>query len=232
MQKKADAGQDILWSLVDRRAYAKVRSRLIREDTQAGEFLSQIAGKLIELLDLPQNEEYALNRLRNVVTNHWDMGNIRNQVFKAADLLGLNLPSGMFASKRAGQKKGRHAGYDILFKLIDEQKYNAKHDEIEKAGDAQTASLFLDIGATLAGLFYRMVPGREALDHFQDVVENGLRWDVALIREKVVSAANSLGLKVSGLRLASGDKQLRRDLIRLASANPGLRSALLPLLSR
>jgi hypothetical protein len=98
-EKKA-SGFNILKELVDYDKLVDVNFDLEDLDKQSAKLLGQIISKLAKELELPRNSEAALNRLRSIARNgsKWDPALLRNNVFKTADLLGIRLPSGMFAS--------------------------------------------------------------------------------------------------------------------------------------
>jgi hypothetical protein len=67
-------------------------------DKQSAELLREVTHKLAASLALSDNEEMALNRLRGSLDSigRWDADLQRNNIFKAANLLGIKLPSHMF----------------------------------------------------------------------------------------------------------------------------------------
>lgn len=67
-------------------------------DTQSSALVMEVYQKLAERLEITTNEASALNRLKNTIqaADSWRPDLLRNNVFKAADLLGIKLPSGMF----------------------------------------------------------------------------------------------------------------------------------------
>jgi len=102
--KTAGAGRDILYSIIPERPFVKLYREMTKEgDEQSADLLREITSHLTAKLDLSNNEYQALNRLRNSVENQgrWDPALQRNNIFKAANLLGISLPSGMFASGRS-----------------------------------------------------------------------------------------------------------------------------------
>ena len=59
--------------------------------------MREVFSKLAEALEISDNEQRAIQRLRGILDNPgWDPALQRNNIFKAADLLGIKLPSGMF----------------------------------------------------------------------------------------------------------------------------------------
>lgn len=71
-------------------------------DSQSAKLASDVYMELQKRLRLSDNEEHALKRLLGSVqrVGSWDAGTQRNNLFKAADLLGMKLPSHMFASEK------------------------------------------------------------------------------------------------------------------------------------
>lgn len=87
-------GKQIFQSLVDiKKMYAARKAA----DEQTAQLLREIMIKLSEELE-PRNRgvERAINRLNNAISRPTTPDNLRNQVFKVADELGMRLPSGMF----------------------------------------------------------------------------------------------------------------------------------------
>lgn len=103
MQKKAEEGSEILAKLIDQRAFLKARSAIGKEDTQTAELMRDLWYAFAKRFSLDTREQEALNRMR-LVSNirNFDedqIANARNQIFKAANALGMKLPSYAFASK-------------------------------------------------------------------------------------------------------------------------------------
>jgi len=97
LQREAGTGHDILGELLDYRAFVKVYSGLRKVDAQSADLLREVWSKLSDSLDISSSERQALSRLRGIVDNPgWDPSLQRNNIFKAADLLGIRLPSAMF----------------------------------------------------------------------------------------------------------------------------------------
>jgi len=98
-QIEAGVYGELLWKLLDEREFYKTYSALEKAgDEQSADLARQVMQHLRKALELSQNEEMALSRLSQVVENHsrWDMSLQRNNIFKAANLLGIRLPSAMF----------------------------------------------------------------------------------------------------------------------------------------
>lgn len=97
--EKQAGPNDVLWQILDRRAFFKLYHEMEKAgDEQSADLLRDITDKLDAALSLSNNEEMALNRLRGCVDNagRWDPALQRNNIFKAANLLGIRLPSAMF----------------------------------------------------------------------------------------------------------------------------------------
>jgi hypothetical protein len=92
-----EASDSFLWDAVDRRGFSKVYSDLRKTDEQSAKLLRQVVQQLAASLTLPDDERRALNRVMAVVSNPgMDPSLQRNNIFKAANSLGIKLPSGMF----------------------------------------------------------------------------------------------------------------------------------------
>jgi hypothetical protein len=92
------SGADLLDTLVDSRGFMGVYRDMKRSDQQSADLLLEIRRVLIDALALTDNQNMALGRLKAVVDNarSWDPALQRNNIFKAANLLGISLPSAMF----------------------------------------------------------------------------------------------------------------------------------------
>ena len=88
-------GVDILTSFVDPEKF-KSTLRTLNTDEQSRDLLQQVRGELMDRLTPDSSTERALNRLSNLVSGNQDPANLRNQIFKVANELGMKLPSGMF----------------------------------------------------------------------------------------------------------------------------------------
>ena len=99
--KKKAGGHDIMDLIVPTRDVMKLMSAMRKEkDEQSADLVYEVYSKLSDKFDLSSNESGALNRLKGSISRigSWDAGTQRNNIFKAADLLGMKLPSMMFAS--------------------------------------------------------------------------------------------------------------------------------------
>lgn len=77
---------------------AKLYHRVEKEDEQSAELLLSVYNTLRSRLKLVAGESEALGRLRELTMRgqKWDAALIRNNIFKAANALGMKLPSAMF----------------------------------------------------------------------------------------------------------------------------------------
>jgi len=102
--EKQAGSDDPLWYILDRMAFIKLYREMEKSgDKQSATLLREVAEKLSDEMALDRNQQAALNRLSNSVANtgRWDPSLQRNNIFKAANLLGINLPSAMFASEQS-----------------------------------------------------------------------------------------------------------------------------------
>lgn len=98
---KQARSQDIIESVLPSHDVYKLIQAMEKEkDEQSGDLVARAYSHLAAKLRLSDNEGAALNRLRGSVQRigEWDAATQRNNIFKAADLLGMKLPSYMFAS--------------------------------------------------------------------------------------------------------------------------------------
>jgi Txe/YoeB family toxin of Txe-Axe toxin-antitoxin module len=95
-----EAGSDaVLWQIIDQRGFYKLYNEMEdANDDSSASMLREISDKLAKSLELSGNEQQALSRLRRCVDaqGKWDPALQRNNIFKAANLLGIKLPHGMF----------------------------------------------------------------------------------------------------------------------------------------
>lgn len=93
--------ENILWSVIDRRKFIEL-TRSLKADEQSRDLVNQIGRALAEALKLTENQEHALSRLMQSIeyAGRWESDLQRNNIFKAANLLGIKLPSSMFASSK------------------------------------------------------------------------------------------------------------------------------------
>jgi len=155
-QKTASAGSEIVWRLLDQRAFMKVWRDLKKDDEQAADLLYEVLTTLQDKLDIADREYNALNRIAQLVKagSGWKPALQRNNIFKAADLLGLKLPSGMFASTKTAKVEYKQHGEMVRLTIL-----QAGQGKFLKAIEVQKrASVFQDkVGTALknSGLFLR-----------------------------------------------------------------------------
>ena len=80
-------------ALVDKRKLYSLKKEM---DVETWALTREVYEKLADAMALDNNEEQALNRLLNSMGRTSDSETHRNNIFKAADLLGIRLPSSMF----------------------------------------------------------------------------------------------------------------------------------------
>jgi len=92
------SGREIFYSIVPERQAVRLYDKLEKEDEQSAQLFLDVIQELQDQLDISPGAESALSRIRNVVDkgSSWDAALIRNNVFKAANSLGMKLPSHMF----------------------------------------------------------------------------------------------------------------------------------------
>ena len=84
--------------IFDEKAFFKLYREVTKQDKQSAELLREVWQKLSKTLDISDNEYNAMQRVTQLINSQgrWDIGLQRNNIFKAANLLGINLPSGSF----------------------------------------------------------------------------------------------------------------------------------------
>lgn len=65
-------------------------------DEETAEVMADTYRQLKKDLELSKDQQEAINRLRNVIERGMEGAMARNQIFKAADAIGLKLPSSAF----------------------------------------------------------------------------------------------------------------------------------------
>lgn len=90
---------------VDRRGLMEV-AKVLRAagDEQSVRLMSDVEGEIIDRISLDRGGDDALGRMMEISKRGkgWSPALLRNNIFKAANSLGLKLPSAMFASDRGG----------------------------------------------------------------------------------------------------------------------------------
>ena len=131
----------IFWDVMDKRKWHQIRAALDKAgDKQSVGLWSEASLQLQKALTLKPDEERALNRMNNLRVG--DPANMRNQVFKIANELGIKLPSGMFASDHSKEAKHRIGlpPYESWRKFVDfvqlrarQVNYGQTNDDIKHA---------------------------------------------------------------------------------------------------
>jgi len=87
---------DVFWEMVDKDKFRSLQKAL-KNDDQSRKLLDDIGKFFFRKFQLKGQEEYAFNRLMNIIqSSSRDEANLRNQIFKIANELGMKLPSSMF----------------------------------------------------------------------------------------------------------------------------------------
>jgi thioredoxin-like negative regulator of GroEL len=91
------ASVDVLDYLVDQNELSDIYDKL-SEDQQSADLFVAVYHKLGNELKLSSGGQEALSRVLDIVRRgkNWQIDLLRNNVFKAANALGMHLPSGMF----------------------------------------------------------------------------------------------------------------------------------------
>lgn len=84
-------------ALVDSYAFSELYDAL-ENDEQSADLAEQVYRYFYDKFEMNRGELEAFNRLRSVVehADSWDPSLLRNNIFKAAHSLGIELPSHMF----------------------------------------------------------------------------------------------------------------------------------------
>lgn len=111
--QKTAAG--VIWHILDQRAFMQVYKKLEKDDEQSAGLLYDVLKELEDKLTLSNRESQALGRLSQLVKagSSWKPALQRNNIFKAADLLGIKLPSGMFASTKTAKVEYKSRGANM-----------------------------------------------------------------------------------------------------------------------
>ena len=143
---KEASNDGVLEAILPQRDMLKLIEKLQDEgDNQSATLVVDVYQKLQEKLQLSDNEEYALKRLLGCVENagSWDVALLRNNIFKAADLLRMKLPSGMFASDQSkGKKAGTRDDLETSKHYVDRARstLRAAIDDLEDTGSDKVRS--------------------------------------------------------------------------------------------
>lgn len=105
LRSASSDGYYILSALIPDKDLLALHTRLAKDgpdgDKQSADLLMDVRAKIAKELEISRGASEALSRLRDVATRgkNWDTALIRNNIFKAANSLGMRLPSHMFASE-------------------------------------------------------------------------------------------------------------------------------------
>ena len=89
---------DVIESILPMRDVAKLHHKMEEQDEQSARLLIDVYNALRARLSLSDGETEAMNRVTNMVKSgqNWNADLLRNNIFKAANSLGMKLPSAMF----------------------------------------------------------------------------------------------------------------------------------------
>ena len=164
--KTAGNGHEVLWWLLDQRDFFKMYRTVEKQDKQSAQLLQDITDKLSDSLKIKDNEYNAISRLTQLIKGgqNWDISLQRNNIFKVADLMGIKLPSGMFASqKTAGVLKTakEHATEEALKKYLKE--HPGADPKAHSVGDTEKAKPSGEAKGEAAGAVFEAMPVRDQL---------------------------------------------------------------------
>ena len=93
-----DSGRQIFYKVIPEKEAIKAHRRLIEQDRQSADLFIDVVQQLQEEMNLSRGASEALSRIIGVVAHgqSWDIALLRNNIFKAANALGMDLPSHMF----------------------------------------------------------------------------------------------------------------------------------------
>lgn len=96
--KTAHTGYDILLGMIPVAYYHRLHDRLTKEDDQSAKLMTEVFSKLSDELNIDRGAQEALGRMKDITGRgqRWDVSLLRNNIFKAADALGIRLPSHNF----------------------------------------------------------------------------------------------------------------------------------------
>jgi len=131
--RQAGLGSELFWLRVDQRK-AIAANQVLRKagDDQSVKLFNGVMRELMERLGGDDKTERALNRFSNMVVGSHDPANLRNQIFKVANELGMRLPSAMFASQRSA------ASAKVMMR------FNKLESHLKSKGDKDGLSLLSD----------------------------------------------------------------------------------------
>jgi len=209
----ARTGDEILYRLmgVNQRTWFDTFDAIQEKDDQAAKALVSICHKLSSQLELSSGAMDAIVRLVDVAkyAQKWHPSLLRNNIFKAADSLGIPLPSGHFASEKTGAQK---VTLGTLWDFIVLHNKLGTVYAVEVAGEAYRIVLDAD-------------HSNWVLDHGDTITRMGGPWESVNSEEYDTpeAAARDLFRLYRGghLRLASkADQYIASKLASLAAVNP------------
>jgi len=107
---KTAASDRNFFAVVDKQGWRKIRQALQKDgDTASVKLWDEATRDIAKAMELPSRTDMALTKMLNLIDQGpRDPGMTRNAVFKIADLLGIKMPHGIFAStdKQAKHKHG------------------------------------------------------------------------------------------------------------------------------
>lgn len=105
---KVARSTSLIEGMLPEKSVADCSRKISKTDEQTSGVFLDVYYKLSEQFDPSDKQRYALNKMQFLVRNcdKMEPALIRNQVFKAADMLGMRLPHSIFASQKtaAGMK--------------------------------------------------------------------------------------------------------------------------------
>jgi hypothetical protein len=136
---KTAASDRNFFSMVDKDGWKKIRRALSKDGDEASVKLwDESARKIAKELEMPSSFDVALTRMMNLVERGpRDPDMTRNQVFKIADLLGIKMPHGIFAStdKEAGKHKVGLPPYGGWTKFVNVTQLRARQYHQDRAAE-------------------------------------------------------------------------------------------------
>jgi len=96
--KHIASGSDIFYKIVPKEYAIDLYDRLSKEDKQSAKLFLEVTYELQKQLTLSEGAEHALSRVIGIIANwqRWEPDLLRNNIFKAANSLGMKLPSSNF----------------------------------------------------------------------------------------------------------------------------------------
>jgi len=211
----AKTGNEILYRLmgVNQQTWFDIFDAIQEKDDQSAKLLVPILHKLSSQLEISGGAMDAITRLVDVAksAHKWQPSLLRNNIFKAADSLGIPLPSGHFASEKTGAQKVKFRGVPWDFTVL-HNKLGVVY-AVEVDGEAYRISLD------------NLDWGHWVIDHGDTITQMGGPWESVNSEEynSLEAAARELYRLYRGghLRLASkADQYIASKLASLVTVNP------------